>query len=247
MIRRTLTRLADMPLSGAIVPAEHSKHAGSFWHQLRPLQEKNMSQFFEIHPENPQARLISQAAVILREGGVVAYPTDSCYALGCLLDNKSGVERIYRLRNLAKGHHMSMMCSDLSSIAVYAKVDNRDYRLLKSLTPGPYTFILKSTNEVPRRFLHPKRKTIGVRVPDHNIARALLDELGEPMMSTTLLLPDDTFPLNDAHEIRDSVKSAVDLVIDGGACGLEETTVISLDGAEVTVIREGKGDTSMLQ
>lgn len=206
-----------------------------------------MSQFFEIHPDNPQSRLISQAVTILRGDGVVVYPTDSCYALGCLLDNKSGMERIYRLRNLAKGHHMSMMCADLSSISTYAKVDNRDYRLLKSLTPGPYTFILKSTNEVPRRFLHPKRKTIGVRVPDHVIALALLAELGEPMMSTTLLLPGDNFPLNDAQEIRDGVKSGVDLVIDGGACGLQETSVISLEGPEVVVIREGKGDTSMLQ
>ncbi len=206
-----------------------------------------MSQLFEIHPENPQPRLIGQAAGILRDGGVVVYPTDSCYAVGCLLDNKNGVERIYRLRNLAKGHHMSMMCSDLSSIAVYAKVDNRDYRLLKSMTPGPYTFILKSTNEVPRRFLHPKRKTIGVRVPDNNIAQALLAELNEPMMSTTLLLPGDTFPLNDAQEIQERVKSAVDLVIDGGACGLEETSVISLEEPEVLVIREGKGDTSLLQ
>ncbi len=210
-------------------------------------QETDMSQLFEIHPDNPQSRLISQAVAILREGGVIAYPTDSCYALGCLLDNKSGVERIYRLRNLAKGHHMSMMCADLSSISIYAKVDNRDYRLLKSLTPGPYTFILNSTNEVPRRFLHPKRKTIGVRVPEHTIALALLAELGEPMMSTTLLMPGDDFPLNDAQEIRDSVKSSVDLIIDGGACGLEETSVISLDGPEVVVIREGKGDTTMLQ
>lgn len=206
-----------------------------------------MSQLFEIHPQNPQARLIGQAASILRDGGVVAYPTDSCYAVGCLLENKSGVERIYRLRNLAKGHHMSMMCVDLSSISVYAKVSNRDYRLLKLMTPGPYTFILKSTNEVPRRFMHPKRKTIGVRVPDNPIALALLEELDEPMMSTTLQLPEDDFPLNDAQEIRDRVKSGVDLVIDGGACGLEETSVISLEGSEVLVIREGKGDTSLLQ
>lgn len=206
-----------------------------------------MSQLVEIHPQNPQSRLIGRAAVILRDGGVVVYPTDSCYAVGCLLDNKNGVERIYRLRNLAKGHHMSMMCADLSSISVYAKVDNRDYRLLKSMTPGPYTFILKSTNEVPRRFLHPKRKTIGVRVPDNNITQALLAELNEPMMSTTLLLPGDTFPLNDAQEIQERVKSSVDLVIDGGACGLEETSVISLEGPEVLVIREGKGDTSLLQ
>jgi tRNA threonylcarbamoyl adenosine modification protein (Sua5/YciO/YrdC/YwlC family) len=206
-----------------------------------------MTQFFDIHPDDPQRRLIAQAANILRDGGVVVYPTDSCYALGCLLDNKSGVERIYRLRQLAKGHHMSLMCSDLSEIAVYAKVDNQAYRLLKALTPGPYTFILKSTNEVPRRFLHPKRKTIGIRVPAHNISQALLAELGEPMMTTTLLLPGDNFPLSDANDIRDRVKSGVDLIIDGGACGLEETSVISLEGPEFVVIREGKGDTSLLR
>jgi tRNA threonylcarbamoyl adenosine modification protein (Sua5/YciO/YrdC/YwlC family) len=206
-----------------------------------------MSQYFEVHPDNPQQRLIAQAAGILRDQGVVIYPTDSCYALGCLLDNKSGVERIYRLRQLAKGHHMTLMCSDLSEIAVYAKVDNQAYRLLKSLTPGPYTFILKSTNEVPRRFLHPKRKTIGIRVPAHNISQALLAELGEPMMSTTLLLPGDTVPLSDGEDIRARVRSEVDLIIDGGACGLEETSVISLAAGEYSVIREGKGDTSLLQ
>ena len=205
-----------------------------------------MGQYFEIHPDNPQQRLIARSVEILRQGGVVVYPTDSCYALGCLLDNKRGVERIYRLRRLDKGHHISMMCADLSSIAVYAKVDNRNYRLLKSLTPGPYTFILKSTNEVPRRFLHPKRKTIGVRVPENNIAQSLLAELGEPMMSTTLLLPGDEFPLNDGYEIAQTVKSEVDLVIDGGACGLEETSVISLEHDSVEILREGKGDTSLL-
>ncbi len=205
-----------------------------------------MSQYFEIHPDNPQQRLIARAVDVLREGGVVVYPTDSCYALGCLLDNKRGVERIYRLRQLDKGHHMSMMCADLSAIAVYAKVDNRNYRLLKSLTPGPYTFILKSTNEVPRRFLHPKRKTIGVRVPENNIAQSLLAELGEPMMSTTLLMPGDEFPLNEGYEISRIVKAEVDLVMDGGACGLEETSVISLEGDDVEILREGKGDTSLL-
>lgn len=205
-----------------------------------------MSQYFEIHPDNPQPRLIGRAAGILREGGVIVYPTDSCYAVGCLLDNKRGVERIYRLRRLDKGHHMSMMCADLSSISVYAKVDNRNYRLLRSLTPGPYTFILRSTNEVPRRFLHPKRKTIGVRVPENNIAQSLLAELGEPMMSTTLLMPGDEFPLNEGYEISQAVKSDVDLVIDGGACGLEETSVISLEGDAVEILREGKGDTSLL-
>lgn len=206
-----------------------------------------MSQYFEIHPDNPQKRLVAQAASILRDGGVVIYPTDSCYALGCLLDNKSGVEQIYRLRQLPRGHHMTLMCSDLSEIALYAKVDNQAYRLLRSLTPGPYTFILKSTNEVPRRFLHPKRKTIGIRVPGHNISQALLAELGEPMMSTTLLLPDDEFPLSDGEDIRERMRSDVDLIIDGGACGLEETSVISMEAGDVIVIREGKGDTSMLQ
>lgn len=205
-----------------------------------------MSQYFEIHPDNPQQRLITNAVAVLREGGVIVYPTDSCYALGCLLDNKRGMERIYRLRRLDKGHHMSMMCADLSEIAVYAKVDNRNYRLLKSLTPGPYTFILKSTNEVPRRFLHPKRKTIGVRIPDNQIAQSLLAELGEPMVSTTLLLPGDDLPLSEGYEIAQIVKSEVDLVMDGGACGLEETSVISLEGDVVEVLREGKGDTSLL-
>ncbi len=206
-----------------------------------------MSQYFEIHPENPQRRLIAQAVSILRDDGVVIYPTDSCYALGCLLDNKTGVERIYRLRQLSKGHHMTLMCSDLSEIAVYAKVDNQAYRLLKSLTPGPYTFILNSTNEVPRRFLHPKRKTIGIRVPAHNISQALLAELGEPMMSTTLQLPGDMHPLSDGDDIRERIRSEVDLVMDGGACGLEETSVISMESGDFVVIREGKGDTSLLQ
>ncbi len=206
-----------------------------------------MSQYFEIHPDNPQPRLIAQAAKLLQQGGVIVYPTDSCYALGCLLDNKQGVERIYRLRQLAKGHHMTLMCADLSAISVYAKVDNRDYRLLKALTPGAYTFILRSTNEVPRRFLHPKRKSIGIRVPDNRIAQALLAELREPMMSTTMLLPGDTFPLNDAYEISETLNDRVDLVIDGGACGLEETSVISMEGQEVEVIREGKGEVSLLQ
>jgi len=205
-----------------------------------------MSQYFEIHPENPQQRLIARAAGVLRDGGVVIYPTDSCYALGCLLDNKRGVERIYRLRQLDNGHHMSMMCADLSEIAVYAKVDNRNYRLLKSLTPGPYTFVLKSTNEVPRRFLHPKRKTIGIRVPANNIAQSLLAELREPMMSTTLLMPGDEFPLSEVYDIAQLVKASVDLVLDGGACGLEETSVISLESDVVEILREGKGDTSLL-
>lgn len=205
-----------------------------------------MSQYFEIHPQTPQSRLIDRVVEQLREGAVIVYPTDSCYALGCMLDNKQGLERIYRIRRLQKGHHMSLLCVDLSSISNYARVDNRNYRLLKSMTPGPYTFILKATNEIPRRLLHPKRKTIGIRVPDNAIVHALLSDLGEPLMSTTLLMPDDDYPLNDAYDINQLLKSEVDVVIDGGACGLEETTVISLEG-EVEVIREGKGDTSMLR
>ncbi|OED42378.1 threonylcarbamoyl-AMP synthase [Chromatiales bacterium (ex Bugula neritina AB1)] len=206
-----------------------------------------MSQYFEIHPDNPQSRLVAQTARLLKDGGVIVYPTDSCYAIGCLLDNKQGVERIYRLRKLPKGHHMTLMCSDLSAISTYARVDNRDYRLLKLLTPGPYTFILRSTNEVPRRFLHPKRKSIGIRVPDNTIAQALLQELGEPMMSTTMLLPGDDLPQNDGYEIRQALNEQVDLVVDGGACGLEETSVISLEGQEIEIIREGKGEVSLLQ
>ncbi len=205
-----------------------------------------MSQYFEIHPETPQVRLINQAVEILRGGGVIVYPTDSCYALACTLDNKRGLERIYRIRRLDKGHHMSLICQDLSSISIYAKVDNHNYRLLKSLTPGPYTFILKATNEIPRRLLHPKRKSIGIRVPDNAIAQALLAGLGEPMMSTTLLLPGDDYPLSDPYDISQLLKSDVDAVIDGGACGLEETSVISMEG-ELEVIREGKGDIAMLR
>ncbi len=206
-----------------------------------------MTQYFEIHPANPQTRLISQTVSMLEDGAIIVYPTDSCYALGCLLGNKQGVERIYRLRQLDKGHHMSLMCQDLSSIATYAKVDNRDYRLLKTLTPGPYTFIIKGTNEVPRRLMHPKRRSIGIRVPDNPIAHALLAALGEPIMSATLLMPGDEFPLNDPSEIKTRLKGAVDLIIDGGACGLEETSVLSLDSGGVEILREGKGSLEFLQ
>ena len=204
-----------------------------------------MTQYFEIHPQTPQQRLINQVVEVLRAGGVIVYPTDSCYALGCTLDNKIGLERIYRIRHLSKGHHMSLICQDLSSISTYAKVDNRNYRLLKSMTPGAYTFILKATNEIPRRLLHPKRKSIGIRVPDNAIAQSLLTTLGEPMMSTTLLMPGDDYPLSDPYDISQLLKTDVDVVVDGGACGIEETSVISLE-AEIEVIREGKGDIGKL-
>lgn len=219
--------------------APHLLQAGAYRYPMSP--------FFEIHPGNPQGRLIAQSVAVLEKGGIIVYPTDSCYALGCLLGNKRGVDRINRLRQLDKTHHMTLMCSDLSAIATYAKVDNQDYRLLKSLTPGAYTFILKATNEVPRRLMHPKRKSIGIRVPDHIIAQALLEQLGEPMMSTTLLMPGDEFPLSDPYDIKERLLSEVDLVIDGGSCGLEETTVISFESGDAEIIREGKGDVSSLQ
>ena len=201
-----------------------------------------MSQFFRIHPENPQIRLIRQAVDIIRQGGVVVYPTDSAYALGCHIGDKSALERIRQIRRLTGDHNLSMVCRDLSDLGIYAKVNNSAYRLLKSATPGPYTFLLQATREVPRRLVHPKRKTIGLRVPDNNICQALLEELMEPMMSATLILPDDEYPLTDPLEIRELLEHQVDLVIDGGFGGLEETTVINLEEDPPVVIREGRGD-----
>lgn len=205
-----------------------------------------MSQYFQIHSENPQARLVRQAVQILRDGGVIVYPTDSCYALGCCVGDKSAMERIRRIRRLDSGHNFTLVCSDLSEIAIYAKVDNTAYRLLKTLTPGPYTFILGATHEVPRRLQHPKRKTIGIRVPDHAIARALLLELGEPIMSTTLVLPGRELPETDPVEIRERLERQVDLVIDGGNCGHQATTVVDLVDGVPEVVREGRGDLAVL-
>lgn len=200
-----------------------------------------MSQFFSIHPDNPNLRLIRQAAEVLRGGGVVVYPTDSCYALGCHLDDKDAVARIRQIRKLDEEHHLTLMCRDLSEISRYARVDNVKFRLLKAHTPGSYTFILEATKEVPRRLQHPKRSTIGMRIPDHPVALALLEELGEPLLSTTLILPDQAMPLNDAEQIRDALEKQVDLVIDGGAVGVEFTTVIDLTGEVPVLIRQGKG------
>ena len=205
-----------------------------------------MSQFFQIHPDNPQPRLVSQAVGIIRDGGLVVYPTDSSYAIGCHLGDKDAMERIRRIRQLDARHHFTLVCRDLSEIATYAKVDNQAYRLLKSLTPGPYTFLLPATHEVPRRLQHAKRKTIGLRVPDHRVAQALLAELGEPIMSSTLILPDAELPETDAEEIRDRLDKLVDLIIDGGNCGFEPTTVIDLASGVPEVLRQGKGDASML-
>lgn len=202
-----------------------------------------MAQFFQIHPENPQHRLIAQAADIIRKGGLVVYPTDSAYALGCHIGDKNALERIRTLRKLDKNHNFTLMCRDLSEIATYAKVDNQAFRLIKNHTPGAYTFIFEATAEVPRRLLHPKRKTIGLRVPDNPIALALLEELGEPLMTSSLLMPDEEFPMTDPYDIRDTLEHFVELVIDGGYCGLEPTTVIDLTEDLPQILRRGKGDT----
>lgn len=201
-----------------------------------------MSQFFQVHPENPQLRLIKQAAQIIHGGGIVALPTDSCYALVCHLDDKDAVTRLRRIREVDDKHHLTLLCRDLSEIAQYARIDNVQYRLLKATTPGPYTFILEATREVPRRLSHPSRKTIGLRVPENQIARALLEELGQALLGTTLILPSQVVPLTDPDEIRDRLERQIELVIDGGACSLEPTTVIDLTGEEPLLLRQGRGD-----
>jgi len=196
----------------------------------------------QIHPENPQRRLIAQAVDVLRAGGVIVYPTDSAYALGCRIGDKAAMDRIRAIRRLDETHNFTLVCRDLSELSIYAQVSNASYRLLRTHTPGPYTFILRATPEVPRRLMHPKRKTIGMRVPDNAIALALLDALNEPMMSVTLILPGEDLPMTDPEEIRDRLGHALDLVIDGGGCGLEPTTVVDLAGDIPVVIRRGKGD-----
>lgn len=201
-----------------------------------------MSQYFQIHPDNPQARLIKQASEIISKGGLIVYPTDSGYALGCSLGNKDAMDRIRRLRQLDDDHNFTLVCRDLSELAVYAKFNNAVFRLIKAHTPGPYTFVLPATKEVPRRLQHPKRKTIGLRIPVNNIALALLEELNEPLMSSTLILPDDTMPMTEADDIADRLSKQVDLIIDGGACGSEPTTVIEFVNDLPEVIRVGMGD-----
>lgn len=206
-----------------------------------------MSQFFQIHPENPQLRLINQAVDIIRKGGVIAYPTDSAYALGCHIGDKKALERICRIRKLDPKHNFTLMCRDLSELSNYAVVDNSVYRMLKQVTPGAYTFILKASREVPRRLLQAKRKTIGLRVPDNAISLALLEALGEPMMSVSLILPGDDYPEIDPYMIRERLEHDVDLVIDGGYCGMEMTSVIDFaDDDDMTVVRVGKGELTAL-
>jgi len=204
-----------------------------------------MTQYFEIHPINPQPRLVRQAAQIIESGGIVAAPTDSAYALVCRLDDKGAVEKLRRIRGVDEKHHLTLLVRDLSEIATYARVDNRQYRQLKSVMPGPYTVILEATKEVPRRLSHPSRKTIGIRVPENAILLALLEELGEPLIGTTLQLPDDEHMLSDPDEVRERLDKQIDLVIDGGAGTLEATTVVDLTGPEPELLRQGRGDASV--
>jgi len=200
-----------------------------------------MAQRFDVHPLNPQVRLLRQAAQILDHGGLGAVPTDSCYALVCHLDDKPAVDRLRRIRHVDERHHLTLLCRDLADIGAYAKVDNAQYRLLKLATPGPYTFILEATREVPRRLSHPSRKTIGIRVPQHPVALGLLEVLAQPLIGTTLMLPGDELPLNDADAIRDRIGNDIDLIVDGGACGVEPTTIIDLTGHAAVVVRRGRG------
>jgi tRNA threonylcarbamoyl adenosine modification protein (Sua5/YciO/YrdC/YwlC family) len=204
-----------------------------------------MSQYLSIHPDNPQPRYIAQAVQIIRDGGLVVYPTDSCYALGCHIGDKEALDRIRRIRGVDQKHHFTLVCRDLSELATYARVDNRQFRYLKSATPGPYTFILQATKEVPRRVMHAKRNTVGLRVPAHPIVLALLAELGEPLLSSTLLLPGEDWPPTESWEIRERLEHEVELVIDGGHCGTVPTTVIDLTGDDPVLVREGAGPISI--
>ena len=206
-----------------------------------------MSLLFKIHTEDPQPRLLSQAAAIIRGGGVVIYPTDSCYALGCHIGDKGAMEAIRRIRRLRSDHNLTLVCRDLSEIATYAKVDSAAYRLMKTYTPGPYTFILRATHEVPRRLQNPRRKTIGIRVPDHPITLALLEVLGEPLMSTTLILPGEDLPMVDPELIHERMRNQVKLVIDGGHGGIEPTTVVDMVAGIPVITRRGKGDASTFE
>jgi tRNA threonylcarbamoyl adenosine modification protein (Sua5/YciO/YrdC/YwlC family) len=205
-----------------------------------------MAQYFEVHPQHPQLRLLKQAVTLLRQGAVAAVPTDSSYALVCHLDDKTAVETLRRIRAVDERHHLTLLCRDLSELATYARVDNQQYRLLKSATPGAYTFILEATKEVPRRVSHPSRRTIGLRVPDHIVTQALLAEMGEPLLATTLIMPGETQALNDAHEIRERLQKQVQAVVDAGACPMEPTSVIDLSDGEPRVVRQGRGDLAAL-
>lgn len=201
-----------------------------------------MAQRFDLHPQDPQARLIKQAVYRLKEGALAVYPTDSCYAFGCTLDNLAAVRQIATIRKTDKDHNFTLVCRDLSEISVYARIENSTYRLLKANTPGPYTFILQATRDVPRKAQNPKHKTIGIRVPDHPVTKAILDELGEPILSSTLLLPGSDLPLNDPDEICERLDKSVDIIVTSGSCGIEPTTVVDMTGPTPVLLRDGKGD-----
>lgn len=205
-----------------------------------------MSQYFEVHPVNPQPRLLKQAAQILHDGGVAAIPTDSSYALACHLDDRAAAEQLRRIRQVDDRHHLTLLCRDLSELASYARVDNKQYRLLKVATPGPFTFILEATKEVPRRLSHPSRRTIGLRVPEHPVTSALLDIVGQPLIATTLIAPGESEPMNDPLEIRERFEKQVQAIVDAGACPMQPTTVIDLTGDSPVVIRLGRGDLALL-
>ncbi len=206
-----------------------------------------MSQFFVVHPDNPQLRLLRRAADIVRDGGVIVYPTDSAYALGCAPGNRQAVERVRRIRRLPPSHNLSLVCRDFSELSTYARVDNTAFRLIRAMAPGPYTFLLPATRLVPRVMQHPKRRTVGLRIPEHPVVQGLLDELDGPMMTTTLILPGEAEPMIDPQDIRDRLQHEVDLVIDGGACGLEVTTVVDLVADPPVVTRLGRGDPGPLE
>ncbi|MCK5717659.1 MAG: threonylcarbamoyl-AMP synthase [Thiomargarita sp.] len=206
-----------------------------------------MSQLFTIHPSDPQQRFINQAVKVLRDGGVIVYPTDSCYALGCKIGDKAAMERISRIRQIDKNHNFTLVCRDLSDIATYAKVENSAFRIIKSLTPGPYTFILQATHEVPRRLQNPKRKTIGLRVPDHPIAQAILESLSEPIMSSTIMMPGKDMPETEPESITELLSKQVDLIINGGHCGIEPTTIVDMISEPPQIIRKGKGPIDVFQ
>lgn len=201
-----------------------------------------MAQFFTIHPDNPQSRLIRQAVDIVHQGGIIVYPTDTSYALGCHIGDKTALQRMRLIRRVDESHDFTLACRDLSEISTYAKIDNNQYRILKNFTPGPYTFINSASKQVPKRLLHEKKKTIGIRIPDNRIALDLLEELGEPMLTSTLLLPSDDLPLTDPYDMKDVIGNQVDLIIDGGYCGIDETTMIDLESGQPRVLRIGKGD-----
>jgi tRNA threonylcarbamoyl adenosine modification protein (Sua5/YciO/YrdC/YwlC family) len=212
----------------------------------RGLIERTVAQRFNIHPDNPQVRLLRQVTQIIDHGGVGALPTDSCYALACHLDDKPAADRVRRIRQVDERHHLTLLCRDLSEIANYAKVDNSQYRLIRQVTPGPYAFILEATREVPRRLSHPSRKTIGIRIPDHPVTLGLLEVLGQPLLSTTLMLPGDELPLNDADHIVERLDHEIDFIVDGGACGVEPVTIVDLSGREPVLVRRGRGDVAAL-